>query len=79
MLFEMKIYVELQKDLFFLFYALERTNVSSLPGYFHTEAQGYELLSAYDSVRWPIGFKWVSDAASRCVINRRSVIWLAAA
>ena len=41
----------------------------------------------FDQVTWPevirtwnfsFRFKWVSGAASRCVINRRIVIWLAA-
>ena len=72
MLLRMQIDDELQKELFF-FNTLERTIFK-----FYTETRGYELLSAYDAVCWSIRFKWVSDAASRCVINRRSMIWLAA-
>ena len=41
----MQIYDDLQKD-FSLFYSIERT--------LHTETRGYELLLAYDAVRWPM-------------------------
>ena len=46
--------------------------------YMHTEVRGCELFSACYGIRWPIRLKWVNDAASRRVSNRRSVIWLAA-
>ena len=70
----MQIYDELENE---LFYALERT-IFTRKRYPIGEATNHFRLMTPSDIRWPISFKCVNDAAPRCVINRRSVIWLPA-